>query len=51
MFCFAIPIMLVIGLLYPIFIMIKLFSLKRQNKLGERDILFKYGFFYFAYKK
>ena len=51
MLCCAYPIMIIIGLVYPIFIMIKLFILRRKKQLGNTNILYKYGFFYFAYKK
>ena len=51
MFACAYPIIIIVGLSYPIFIMIKLFTLKRSNQLNNAKILYKYGFFYFAYKK
>ena len=49
-FCCVYPIIIIISLTYPIVVMLKLFIFKRKNQLGETDILFKYGFFYFAYK-
>ena len=41
----------ILGIVYPVFIMVKLFTLKRKKQLGNPEILFKYGFYYFAYKK
>ena len=51
MFSCVYPILIIIGLAYPIFIMARLFILKRNKKLEDTEILHKYGFFYFAYKR
>ena len=51
MFCYVYPVLAIFGVAYPIFIMVKLFTLKRKKQLGKPEILFEYGFYYFAYKK
>ena len=49
---FAVPFLVLIGLVFPAVLMLKMSWAYYKNKMEQRDreILLKYGFFFFAYK-
>ena len=50
-FCLALPLFILIGVLFPLKIIINIFHLKSKQEMKENLSLFKYGYFYFGYKR
>jgi hypothetical protein len=47
----CLPLLIIIGLLFPLLIIRIIVKLRRRGELKERIYLFRYGFFYFGYKR
>ena len=42
------PFIIIFGIIVPLFIILKLSTKSKTNRLNEQKILFKYGYFYYA---
>ena len=51
LFGVSVPILIIIGVGFPLFLMIHLIYLKRTNKLYNSKYKFMYGYIFFAYKE